>query len=432
MCVRLFIACSEAAIPLGKALRAHLKEQTELARQRPNDKPRWVSWEVVAWWATGWGKSLISMLKDEGAKVDLAVTLLTEDDMVLKGRKKVLKPRDNCVFEVGLFMGALGLDEKRSVMVSSVAPAALLSDLREIKVLPMERATPEQLKDEAWCTKTMSSVATELAEHVRNELTEPPKRPVLPVLSAADLFERERLTDDGGDLLRDTVVINTFQPVEERDIEKARQVVKNMVEHGVKYMYFFRADPDDTDQVEKVVGLLQSMVVSQLTQAESASDAERERIVRDSGDEVLTQLGRIQRRLFIHFIPVGRLPLYFCVHNATHADEARCYLRDQSSPQFYLWGRNRTAYNVADDLKRFCIRPEDSAIFYPSLLFNLYGPDGKRLMDALERQLSKSFRDSDMEKIKKLCFLEPETVKALAANLPSVPAAGESSSPQLS
>ena len=65
----------------------------------------------------------------------LAVTLLTGDDLELTKGTKVLKPRDNCIFEAGLFMGALGVDGKRSVLVSSVNEGALPVDLRGVKYL---------------------------------------------------------------------------------------------------------------------------------------------------------------------------------------------------------------------------------------------------------------------------------------------------------
>ena len=50
--------------------------------------------------------SLVAAVK----KVDFAVLVLTADDTLITREIEHRAPRDNCIFELGLFMGALGRD----------------------------------------------------------------------------------------------------------------------------------------------------------------------------------------------------------------------------------------------------------------------------------------------------------------------------------
>ena len=401
MVVRVFIANSTGALPLAKALHSVLdKTQSE------------IDWKVTAWWekSRGLGRPVLTMLREECMQAHLAVTLLTGDDLKLTRGETVEVPRDNCIFEAGLFMGALGLESERSVLVSSVEENAVPGDLRGIKYISMPEATPEQLLDQEWCETQMLAVAATLADHAQRALKKPPMRPVLPVLTADELFEREKTTTDGGDLIlgnTHSVVINTIQPAEESSIIRARQVVENM-NAGVTYLYFFRAD---AVHVPKVIGLLESLVIARLTKRNSATPDERRAILRQHWAKLPEALKAIQERLYVHFLPDNSAPLLFCVHNAGNFGRAKCYLRDGAAERFYEWGNAQTAFDVARDFARYRKNSGDPAVFYPTSLYDLYGPLGRDLRLELERSLRTSFGKS--EAIKKLCFLSKKGVKAL-------------------
>jgi predicted nucleotide-binding protein len=68
--------------------------------------------ETILWsqGVFGLGRGTLEELVREAATVDFAVLVLTPDDLVTKREKGGQQPRDNVLFELGLFMGKLGCD----------------------------------------------------------------------------------------------------------------------------------------------------------------------------------------------------------------------------------------------------------------------------------------------------------------------------------
>lgn len=65
----------------------------------------------VTTWDQGFftpGQTFIEGLIDGSSRFDFAVLLLTPDDVVQSRSAELLSPRDNVIFELGLFMGSLG------------------------------------------------------------------------------------------------------------------------------------------------------------------------------------------------------------------------------------------------------------------------------------------------------------------------------------
>ena len=73
------------------------------------------------------GSTIIEMLEGAAKQYDFAVIILARDDVLTSGAGEVLKARDNCVFEAGHFMSAIG--RKRCFLVNSVEQSDLPSDL---------------------------------------------------------------------------------------------------------------------------------------------------------------------------------------------------------------------------------------------------------------------------------------------------------------
>lgn len=118
--IRVFIGSSKEGLPFAFAL------QAVLDRQRGDV-------EVNQWSADGFtlGQTNIENLIDNSAGCDYAILIVTPDD-VLDRRGEVLSaPRDNIVFEIGLFIGALG--RHRTVILRDQR-VSLPSDLGGIKV----------------------------------------------------------------------------------------------------------------------------------------------------------------------------------------------------------------------------------------------------------------------------------------------------------
>lgn len=63
----------------------------------------------------GFGLSILETLVDKAPSFDYAILVLSPDDLVLKRGREGVIPRDNVLFELGLFIGALG--RKRTFIV---------------------------------------------------------------------------------------------------------------------------------------------------------------------------------------------------------------------------------------------------------------------------------------------------------------------------
>ena len=91
----LFVGCSTESLPVAQAI------QTALAHD-PIEVKVWTDGTFEA------SNFAIVSLERELSRVDFAVLLLSPDDKVVSRDKTSDAPRDNIVFELGLFMGALG------------------------------------------------------------------------------------------------------------------------------------------------------------------------------------------------------------------------------------------------------------------------------------------------------------------------------------
>jgi CRP/FNR family cyclic AMP-dependent transcriptional regulator len=83
----------------------------------------------------GASEATMESLENAAAQVDFAVLILTADDKIKSRKTEVAKPRDNVVFELGLFMGAIG--RKRTfILLDKRAAPQVPSDLKGITYLP--------------------------------------------------------------------------------------------------------------------------------------------------------------------------------------------------------------------------------------------------------------------------------------------------------
>lgn len=90
----LFIGSSSEGIEFARAIRSRLSEDSE-----------------VTLWDEGFfrlGKTFIETLVESLPRFDFAVLVLTPDDWIHSRDEESFGPRDNVVFELGLFMGYLG------------------------------------------------------------------------------------------------------------------------------------------------------------------------------------------------------------------------------------------------------------------------------------------------------------------------------------
>jgi predicted nucleotide-binding protein len=77
-------------------------------------------------------RGTLESLVEIASRVDFAVLVLTADDLVLKRNQADAGPRDNVIFELGLFMGTLGRD-RTFFMYNRDDPPNLPSDLVSVQ-----------------------------------------------------------------------------------------------------------------------------------------------------------------------------------------------------------------------------------------------------------------------------------------------------------
>jgi hypothetical protein len=110
----LFIGSSTEGLEFARAARVLLKDAAE-----------------VTLWNEGLfqvGDTVINQLVSSASRFDFACLVLTPDDMVRSRKDERFGPRDNVIFELGLFMGNLGR-ERTFVMHQANAEVKIPSDL---------------------------------------------------------------------------------------------------------------------------------------------------------------------------------------------------------------------------------------------------------------------------------------------------------------
>ena len=200
------------------------------------------------------GSTIIEMLEAAAQQYDFAVIILARDDVLTSGAGEVLKARDNCVFEAGLFMSAIG--RKRCFLVNSVEQRDLPSDLGG--VISIRFKEPSNLQDRKACTDAIRQVAAELKNIIQRDGPSP-HHATLPVLSVDEVFRRERPISEGGELAGGDVVVCDTQPWAEISLVAT---VRHNMDNGTSYQYFLYFS-DDT--VEKICQSLQIISWAGLT-----------------------------------------------------------------------------------------------------------------------------------------------------------------------
>jgi hypothetical protein len=335
------------------------------------------------------GATIIEMLESAAQQYDFAVIILARDDVLTSGAGEVLKARDNCVFEAGLFMSAIG--RKRCFLVNSVEQSDLPSDLGG--VISIRFKEPSNLQNRKACTDAILQAAAQLKNIIQHDGPSP-YHAILPVLSVDEVFRRERPISEGGELVGGNVVVCDTQPWAE--ISLAVTVRRNM-ENGTSYQYFLYFS-DDT--VEKICQSLQIVSWAGLTSATGDADYKsRLDTIRSQSDRVVSDMLDICRsgRLRISLM-TDEQPFYFRVHNASNPTLARYYARYREEG-FVLWNEGLSATTLWRSLPTYLEEDTDDRLFIP-LKIPVFDDDKKRrLKNGLTRGLSRYFPGIE-EKIK--------------------------------
>lgn len=160
---RLFIGSSVEGLPVAKALQVGLDHAAE-----------------VTLWSQGvfgLSQGTLEELVRASREFEFAVLVLTPDDLVERRGTAANSPRDNVIFELGLFMGALGRD-RTFIVYCQDSPPALPSDLAGVIPATFRQRSDGNLRAAlgASCTLIEDSISKALADaypklsvHVRHE-----------------------------------------------------------------------------------------------------------------------------------------------------------------------------------------------------------------------------------------------------------------------
>ena len=120
-----FIASSSEGLPLAECLHAALKRTPVVAHL----------WSDGVFEA---GRTTIEDLVREANESDFAIIIASRDDVTVSRRRKMYAPRDNIVFELGLFMGALSR-ERTFLMAPRGVDIKIPSDLLGLTLIPYSK-----------------------------------------------------------------------------------------------------------------------------------------------------------------------------------------------------------------------------------------------------------------------------------------------------
>ncbi len=330
---------------------------------------------------SGTSSTIIEMLERATAKYDFAVVILARDDVLVKGTSGTLKARDNCVFEAGLFMSAVGRD--RCFLVNSVEQRDLPSDLGGIISIPF--IEPGDLNDREACARAMRDVSAVLKDKVQG-MGKLPRGERVPLLTIDEVFARERPQCDGGDLREGQVVVCDLQPM--IDPVRLSQIRRNL-DYGTSYFCFFSFSEDT---IERTCQSLQAILICQDSSTGSSTDFNaRVDIIKKDKDRLLKDLREIcrSRGLLISFMP-GEQQFCFRLHSASDPELAKLYLRYDAS-RLILWVEGARAVSVWRQLPVFFPADEQGGIFVPMKQFPLAGEYKDKFERSLARGLNRYF-----------------------------------------
>jgi hypothetical protein len=335
---------------------------------------------------------IIEMLEGAAAKYDFAVVILAKDDVMIGGKGETLKARDNCVFEAGLFMSAIG--RKRCFLVNSVGQSDLPSDLNGIISIPFKE--PANLGDHLECARAITKVAGELKSIVQREGPSG-YHTRLPLLSVEEVFRRERPRSEGGDLSGGEVVVCDVQPA--ADVARA-EIVRHNMDNGTSYHYFFQFS-DDT--VEKLCQALQMIAWAGVGGAGPSDFRSRVDAITGKKDRVLDDLRTLCRTGLLRFSLIVDEPvLWFRAHNASNPAEAKLYTRHFEGG-FVRWAEGQIAASLWRQLPKF-LEDDTADRLFVSMRYEVFGAEQRqRLSSTLSRVLSRYFPGMELE-VKQVCL----------------------------
>ena len=381
--VQIFIACSGKATVEAQFLATKLQEQ-EL--QNIEIKP-------VKWWSTAKKfTTIIEKLVNHTKECDFAAILLTGEDLLFKANNGgEFAPRDNCVFEAGLFAGSFGPNLSRCFLLTSIDKDLLPSDLQGLEYIKFTESSVDTVKSEDSLEAAADAIGQALKEFKKDNTLHVNRGLKRPIITEGELIKLESLKSDNGNLVKGSsiVFVRSQQPLETGK-EFAKQVMSNMINGTITYKYVFDKDRNTlciiADLIAALVGVesitIKVEIDGHLIETQSPLSTDK-------------NIETIKSNLRIYFL-LDKPGIHYCIHNANRSQYAICYLKcpysDETEAQFIEWCRNEKAVQIATEIGNLCKDPAKSIkrIFNPSIHYDLY--EDQSFLNDLETELSEKLK----------------------------------------
>lgn len=330
-------------------------------------------------------------------KCDFVLVFLTSDEaeeLSNPSRLGDFTPRDNCIFELGLFCGVLGLDLKRCFILSSFSVEAFdrnFSDLKGKLIHSFKKETAEE--DFKNISKKINAAIESLSYYdgCRPNDFRIYRSEMLMAMETVKNGEKNRLARLRKD---ERVIVDSDYPLEftEKFGERyARQVIANIMKNGIEYWYFFTAEEG---YIKNYINGIDFMLTAM---DEMVGRSEREQ---NKAYETLRNSLKIYFRNDLAI-------LEYCIHNARErGGESDCYLKyygnDASAVEnenfFYIQlFKGDKVKNMTDRYKKVLRQNKDGS---RSIFPNLDDPAIEfAFKDELQYQLSRKFSKETLQKL---------------------------------
>lgn len=140
-----FIGSSDEKKPIARALELNLKDDAEVNIWTLSFSP---------------GRSFYHQLIESSGAYDFAIIIMTPDDVVIHRGEESPAPRDNCIFELGLFLGSIG-PQRVFAVFESQSDSHMLTDYLGVKYL-----TYDGQRSDGDINKALSPASTEIISEI--------------------------------------------------------------------------------------------------------------------------------------------------------------------------------------------------------------------------------------------------------------------------
>lgn len=391
---------------------------------------------LVKWFAQELIKDEIAIpietgsIDSSGNNLDKIVSICNECDFaVIFLTKNVQKayPRNNAIFESGFFAGALGLDPKRCILVSSVHEIMLPSAIEGITLITIEEPLPPEppmaMISNDWCEQNLQGVLENIVTLI-NKKGELLKRPLLNILSKTQLAEREQIGDDC--LESSGKVIICTEIVDCSDFIQTKVAVENL-KNNIDYEYHFRALADEQYFYSNLINHIRMLVIAYCTdnQTYSQGDFRNESYIMDVLNQEISpqKIANVKDNFYNHlsiFIHKSfpTVPIRFIIHNANSPSKAKCFLHH--SDRYVEWFTGEDAYRIAgfltpkdwESVKMRVLKNTDTFIIYKVIQqpTTMTEDSGAQIRNIMMKKIIEKFPQRIWEDIVFLCFGKSDSI----------------------